>query len=631
MAVQVLCPNPECRASLGPSEVGRSLFCPSCRWPLGSDSAPATSTGARSDSSPELFVSSEELPGGGVLGERYTILHKLGQGGMGVVYLAEDTRLQRKVALKIPFPHLYQNDRIFLDRLYREARLAAAFHDPQICPIYDIDSSGGWHYIVMHHVEGKTFAQQLDNGPFDPDEALGLIGKVAEALQKAHDRNIIHRDLKPANLMLGPGREPIIMDFGLAKRLTIDADSHLRSVAGRFQGTLSYAPPEQVEGRIAEIGPSCDIYSLGVILYELLTGRLPFRGSRWVVEEQILTTIPEPPSTHAPGIPPQLDAIVLKALEKRPEDRFASMTALVQALAEFRGLVASPPPRPAAPKAPPASVESTSRASCIELPQRRRSFEKSSSEFPTPDSTIGPKLVRIEPGVLAMGANDGKADERPVRKVTLTRPFALGRFPVTQEEYQRVAGHAPSFFRDKPRNPVEQVSWFDAVGFCNALSAEEGLAPYYAIHDGGKIVRVPDPATPSYRLPTEAEWEYTCRAGRTARYGCGEDEAKLKAHAWFAVNAGGRTHAVGGKSPNRWGMFDMHGNVAEWCFDWYDPLYYKKGEDVDPRGPDLARRFRVVRGGNWGDPAAALRSSNRPWSEPSIRLRYIGFRVARTL
>ena len=136
---------------------------------------------------------------------------------------------------------------------------------------------------------------------------------------------------------------------------------------------------------------------------------------------------------------------------------------------------------------------------------------------------------------------------------------------------------------------------------------------------------------PGYRLPTEAEWEYACRAGRTSRFGCGDDEVKLQAHAWFAANAEGRTHAVGGKSPNRWGLFDMHGNVAEWCFDWYDPLYYKKGEDIDPQGPDLARRFRSARGGNWGDLPTALRASNRFWSVPSIRLRNIGFRVARTI
>ena len=288
-----------------------------------------------------------------MLGRRYTILRRLGQGGMGVVYLAEDTRLQRKVALKVPFPHLYQNDRIFLDRLYREARLAAAFHDPRICPIYDIDGADGWHYIVLHYVEGKTFSQLLEDGPFAPDLALDLVAKVAEAIQKAHDRNIIHRDLKPANLMLGPNREPIVMDFGLAKRMEIEPNSHLRTDAGKFQGTLSYAPPEQVEGRNDEIGPCCDIYSLGVITYELLTGRLPFRGSRWEVEDHILNTIPEPPSTHAPAIPARLDAIVLKALEKRPEDRFASMTAFAGALFELRGHAPPQPPPPVAAKPPP--------------------------------------------------------------------------------------------------------------------------------------------------------------------------------------------------------------------------------------------------------------------------------------
>ncbi len=158
-------------------------------------------------------------------------------------------------------------------------------------------------------------------------------------------------------------------------------------------------------------------------------------------------------------------------------------------------------------------------------------------------------------------------------------------YPVTQYEYQRVMGENPSRFHGDDRLPVESVSWFDAIEFCNRLSGLEGLEPYYDIDDiVRKHVRVSGGS--GYRLPTEAEWEYACRAGTTTRWCCGDDPEQLTEHAWFGENSGSRTHPVGQKLPNAWGLYDMHGNVWEWCGDWFDK--YARAVAKDPTGPAAA-------------------------------------------
>ena len=171
------------------------------------------------------------------------------------------------------------------------------------------------------------------------------------------------------------------------------------------------------------------------------------------------------------------------------------------------------------------------------------------------------------------------AEERPRHQVRLTRPFLLGMYLVTQCEYEQVTGENPSHFRGDDRLPLESVSWFDAVNFCNRLSDLEGLEPYYDIDE--QHVRVGGGA--GYRLPTEAEWEYACRAATTTRWYHGDDQEQLSESAWFDENSGQQTHPVGEKLPNAWGLYDMQGNVWEWCWDWYGK--YGRAVTEDPTGP----------------------------------------------
>jgi formylglycine-generating enzyme required for sulfatase activity len=250
-------------------------------------------------------------------------------------------------------------------------------------------------------------------------------------------------------------------------------------------------------------------------------------------------------------------------------------------------------------------------------------------------------MVRIKPGDFWMGSPDTDRDadnsEKPRHEVTITRPFWLGKFEVTQGEFVDLMERNPSQFApdgshkkqlediDTRRLPVESVSWLDAVQFCNRLSAKHKLEPYYAIEK--EAVKILGGA--GYRLPTEAEWEYACRAGTETRWSFGADVRKLDDHAWHAGNSQRMPHPVGEKQANPWGLYDMHGNVPEWVWDRFDPDSYKKSMVSDPLGSGRGDT-RVFRGGSWNDRALQTRSATRE----SLGMHYgvtsgVGFRVAR--
>ncbi len=218
------------------------------------------------------------------------------------------------------------------------------------------------------------------------------------------------------------------------------------------------------------------------------------------------------------------------------------------------------------------------------------------------------KLVLIPAGSFLMGSPRSDLDreedrrEEPQHKVTISKPFYMGLTEVTQEQYEAVIGKNPAEFRGA-KNPVEQVSWDDGVAFCKALSKK-----------GGKTVR----------LPTEAEWEYACRAGTKTRFYFGDDDKQLGDYAWYFGNSGEKPHPVGQKKPNPWGLHDMHGNVWEWCADW--EAAYSAEEQVDPQAPALGGP-RVLRGGSWYSDPDECFAADRVRFNPIMRWNYIGFRV----
>ncbi len=276
---------------------------------------------------------------------------------------------------------------------------------------------------------------------------------------------------------------------------------------------------------------------------------------------------------------------------------------------------AAPPPTVASPQpSTPADVRPESHRVPAVVPRPRlASPQPSTGGDSIVTNSIGMKLVLIPAGSFEMGSPDSDKDarvfEKPQHRVRITRPFYLGVHEVTQGQYEEVTGETPSGFKGSDDLPVEQVSWNEAIAFCTKLSARERLM------DG-------------YRLPSEAEWEYACRAGSTTRYSFGDDAARLGEFAWYGGNSGNTSHPVGQKRPNAWGLYDMHGNVWEWCSDGYKAEYYKESPPTDPPGASQAAD-RVNRGGGWRFIPRFCRAADRSSGTPGDRRNGLGFRLAR--
>ncbi len=223
------------------------------------------------------------------------------------------------------------------------------------------------------------------------------------------------------------------------------------------------------------------------------------------------------------------------------------------------------------------------------------------------------ELVLIPAGEFLMGSpdsdKDARREEKPQHRVRITKPFYLSKYLVTQEQWEAVMGNNPSHFKG-PKNPVETVSWHDCQQFLGKLNAK-------SLPGGGK-----------FQLPTEAQWEFACRAGSTTRYCFGDDESGFGEYAWHDANSGSKTHSVGEKKPNAWGLYDMYGNVWEWCQDWYDGADYAKSRTDDPTGAATGWN-RALRGSCWYCPAAGCWSAFRSYRAPECQIDSLGLRVSR--
>jgi formylglycine-generating enzyme required for sulfatase activity/serine/threonine protein kinase len=683
---------------------------------------------------------------------RYRVEKVLGEGAMGMVYLARDSKLDRPVALKVP---KFDDDPEMMERFWREARSAATLLHRNICPVHDIGDIDGVHYISMAYIAGRPLSALIDRSRPQSQRSVSLIvRKLALALETAHQAGVIHRDLKPANVMLDQQNEPVIMDFGLARQLNKKEDSRLTQ-SGSLMGSPAYMSPEQVKGDIEHIGPTSDIYSLGVFLYEFLTGEVPFDGPASAVFGQILTQEPQKPSTFRADLDPRLEAICLKMIAKQIEERYGSMREAAKALSDFLKDKGQQPESASGASFQTVAIDSSPRNETVKgeaqhqtlagertvtptsqtVPGLRGAVQSASVKFsnqlarlpgwakgvigtvlvllliysislpfradekPVPDdpnpyppvtaiyvppppakapfnsieaqahqrgwakhldtavettNSIGMKMVLIPPGEFTMGSTQAEIEklvkstnktiikhnhrsEGPQHQVTLTKPFYLGVHEVTQAEYQLVMGGNPSHHSatgkgkdkvaglDTSRFPVDTVSWLDAVDFCNKLSEREGLRPFYLRTDD--TVTILDGN--GYRLPSEAEWEFACRAGTQTRWSFGKNEQELPQYGWFDSNSGKRTHSVGKRRGNPFGLYDMYGNLREWCQDWH-AVYGREAATTDPTGP-AQEDFRVLRGGAIGNSPSTVRSAYRTPFQPDYLSHLFGFRVARAI
>src|SRR3954453_4364902 len=287
-------------------------------------------------------------PGNEIAG--YRIESLIGRGGMAVVYRAEDTRLGRKVALKLLSPQLADNEE-FRQRFIRESRLAASLDHPNIVPIYEAGEADGQLFIAMRYVVGSDLKGLLtEGGPLPDDRTLRLLGQIADALDAAHRAGLVHRDVKPANVLVAAALESgryasgghvYLTDFGLTKR-SAEMSAGLTGT-GHFLGTVDYVSPEQIQGKQA--GPATDVYALGCVLYECLTGQLPYRRDDdaallWAH----LVELPPPVTAIRPELPGAVNAVVTRAMAKDPADRSGSCQELVDELAEALAMPAPESP-----------------------------------------------------------------------------------------------------------------------------------------------------------------------------------------------------------------------------------------------------------------------------------------------
>jgi serine/threonine protein kinase len=262
----------------------------------------------------------------------YKITGKLGEGGMGVVYKADDTRLKRTVALKFLSPLPLDSEEEHT-RFVREAQAAAALDHPNICPTYEIDEAEGLTFIAMAYIDGQSLQERIGSGPLSLRETTDIAVQVAEGLQEAHERGIVHRDIKSANIMLNRKGQARITDFGLAK---LAGQTRLTRTAA-VMGTVPYMSPEQALGE--PVDHRTDIWSLGVVLYEMLTGRTPFKAANEAaLIHKIIYDEPVDVDTLNPAVPPGLSIVVSRAMAKGKKERYASVSELLTDLRNFETL-----------------------------------------------------------------------------------------------------------------------------------------------------------------------------------------------------------------------------------------------------------------------------------------------------
>jgi serine/threonine-protein kinase len=605
---------------------------------------------------------------------------------MGAVYLAEQIAVgNRPVALKVLSRKLLE-DPDFLLRFQNEAASTGRIHHVNVVTIYESgQADDGTPYIAMEFLEGESLAEALKRRRALPVlEVAEILQQAARGLNAAHKLGIIHRDLKPDNIFLTypddesvpPASPPApvegaiaptgtienlvvkIVDFGIAKL----RESGAHTQTGMVLGTPAYMSFEQASGmRSDELDARSDVYSLGVVVYEMLTGRTPFHSDTAVGYLRMhMQEDPPPFRTVKPDLPalPQLESVVMKALTKNRDQRYGSVLEFARAFSEAAdarkavvGAVREPPlrnhdtmlrppptARPAISATPGAAATRPRLILWVGVPVaalllvlggwyvssfmhprsgspiQPESIRAPREIVPTAAGTLkvspkdGLKYVWIPAGTFMMGCSPGDKEcfdfEKPSHQVTIAKGFWIGQTVVTVGAYKRFVAATG---RQMPDAPTFNSGWVnDHMPIVN-VSWDEATA--YCGWMGG-------------RLPTEAEWEYAARGGSTeARYG-NPDEI-----AWYDQNSGGQTHEVAQKRANAFGLYDVLGNVWEWVNDWYDENYYQNSPSQDPSGPATGQA-RVLRGGSWAVDLGFVRASFRVGYYPASRGNGIGFRCS---
>lgn len=568
------------------------------------------------------------------------------------------------------------------EKFIGEARLLATLRNPHIIRIRQFVEACNTAYFIMEYLEGQTLKEYVTakGGQLTWAETKQLLWPMLDALDEVHLKQCYHRDIKPENIYITREGHPILLDFGAARQQMSGATTNLLAFL-----TPGFAPAEQYSANGIQ-GPWTDIYAFAATMYYCLTGQtppvpqdralgeselippsrqgiaIPPREEEWLLKGLELKWSHRPESIHdwrrsmeksdvtttmelkADDLQREMERAFLRStILPRLMSRFltpdaereindaagfvgiegARVTALIEQALLMTGSERREP-KPSAPLHQSASTpvdEPSSRQRVVEQkinhtqqeaplsPLIRKSLSPADSGGLPPRirNSLGMELMLIKPFTFENGQtqphrfNMGSSD-KPYW-ITLTQPYYLQTTQVTQGQWRVVMGQNPAKFQGDEWQPVERISWDDIAPFLQRLNMlNEGF----------------------YRLPTEAEWEYACRAGEDSSYSFGDNEEHLPEYAWFDANSQGRPHAVGMKKPNRWGLYDMHGNVWEWVADRFGA--YPVGEFTNPRGPDRGNS-RVMRGGSWNLGASYCRTDSRNYESASYQAFNLGVRV----
>ena len=617
-------------------------------------------------------------------GGKYRIIEKLGQGGFGITYLAENTLLEGKVAIKefffkeycerddstsyVTVPTSSNRETVlrFKQKFIKEAKTIFRLNHPNIVRIHDVFEENGTAYYVMEYIEGESLGDMVKRrGAIPEAEALDYVKDVASALEYIHSKNINHLDIKPGNLMKRKeDGKVLVIDFGVAKQYDLATSQGTTTTpVGISHG---YSPAEQYrKNGVQSFSPQSDVYALAATLFKLLTGSTPPEAME-IQDEGLPVAELQAKQISRPVI--SAIAMAMKGHHERTQSVAEFMSNLKSE--DTQDTVVFPDATGTGRKRKETEEKAAKEKAKVER-KRKETEEKATKKkatfvvtivvvaivaiwlmIPSNKNKVEEELAKItevsysngissnknkveeelakiteasyskgiltvngikynmvwvEGGTFRMGAtseqgSDAESDEKPVHSVTLSG-YYIGKTEVTQALWKAVMDDNPSIFNGD-NLPVDCVSWDDCQVFVRKLNSLTGQ---------------------NFRLPTEAEWEFACRGGNNSLGYKYSGSDNIDNVAWYDGNSGDKTYPVATKSANELGIYDMSGNVWEWCCDWYGD--YTSGAQTNPKGPESGSG-RVDRGGCWNYGARCCRSSIRNRGNPSNRINGLGLRLA---
>ena len=549
------------------------------------------------------------LPNTTLQGGKYKIEKLLGQGGFGNTYVGYNTAFDERIAIKEFFMRgvterddttcavsvsneenvpQFEEQR---EKFKKEARRLRKLKNEHIVKVHDLFEENGTAYYVMDYIDGENLAERMKRigKPFSETEVRKMIPQVLDALKEVHQNEIWHLDIKPGNIMLDKNDNAYLIDFGASKQIRANG-SVTTSTALCY--TPGYAPNEQIGQMYDRFGPWTDIYALGATIYTLLTNKKPPVAID--IEEDGEDAFVFPDSVSS-----QMRELVIWMMNPQRKKRPQKVDEIIDSLSSNEVQITH--------KEAQIPLQSDNEETVIISQSTPAIVDNHSKQFSPVIHNLINNMVKIVGGTFNMGATSdpyiySSNDEKPAHQVKLSS-FSIGRYEVTQEEWEIVMGNNPSHFKGTKR-PVENVSWNDCQEFISKLNALTGM---------------------NFRLPTEAEWEFVANDPLSFwryKYAGGNNIVSV---AWYKENSDGMTHPVGQKSPNDYGIYDMSGNVWEWCNDYWGK--YSTSFQVNPKGP-TSSKYRVIRGGSWRNQDSSCRVTYRFYNLPYYKDCSVGFRLA---